>query len=110
MNLHVGELLKAWRKQKKVTRKHLSLESGISLATVKRWETGQTQPRLAELEAVLSALHVSSAQRQEALALVNAPRAVQRLREMTGTGPPLRGDLLRAMRVRQGWTQQETAK
>ena len=64
---------------------------------------------MAELEAVLAALEVSAAQREEALARVAAPRAVDRLRETPRAGPPLRGDLLRALRMRRGWTQQETA-
>ena len=109
MTSHVGELLKAWRKRKKLTCDHLSHRSGISRTTLTRWEAGQTQPRMAELEAVLTALEVSFAQRQEAFAHIEAPRAVQRLREVAGASPPVRGDLLRAMRLRQGWTQQETA-
>ncbi len=110
MTSHVGELLIAWRKRKKLTSGNLSRQARISRTTLTRWEAGQTQPRIAELEAVLTALEVSPAQRQEALAHIEAPRAVQRLREVAGESPPVRGDLLRAMRLRQGWTQQNTAK
>ncbi len=109
MTSHVGELLKAWRKPKKLTRENVCRQAGISRTTLTRWEAGETQPRMAELEAVLTALEVSQGQRQEALAHIEAPRAVQRLREVAGESPPVRGDLLRAMRLRQGWTQQATA-
>ncbi len=105
------ELLNTWRKQKRLSFKELARQSGVSGATLSRWEAGRTQPRMAELEAVLAALQVSPTQRQEALALMEAPRALQQLRETPGAGgPPVSGDLLRAMRLRKGWTQQETAR
>ena len=110
MTSHVGELLKAWRKSKKITGIDLSRQAGISRTTLTRWEAGQTLPRIVELEAILIALQASPVQRQEALAHIQAPRAVKLLREVAGAVLPVRGDLLRAMRLRQGWTQQETAQ
>jgi transcriptional regulator with XRE-family HTH domain len=110
MVIHFGELLKTWRKQKKLSYKDLSMLSGVSGATLARWESGRTQPRMAEMDAVLNSLQVPAAQREQALALLETPRAVQRLRETAGAGPPVSGDLLRAMRLRRGWTQQETAQ
>jgi transcriptional regulator with XRE-family HTH domain len=107
----IGALLKAWRRQKNLTGADLAGQAGISRATLTRWESGQTQPRMVELEAVLTALAASPAQRQEALAHLQAPRAVKLLREVAGgLLPPVRGDLLRTMRLRQGWTQQQTAQ
>ena len=41
---------------------------------------------------------------------MEAPRAVKRLRDVVDISPPVSGDLLRAMRMRRGWTQQATAK
>lgn len=110
MTSPVGALLKAWRKSQKLTGKNLARQSGIDPTTLWRWESGQTQPRIAELEAVLTALNATPLQRQEALAYIEAPRAVQRLREVAGSRPAVRGDLLRALRLRRGWTQQETAQ
>jgi transcriptional regulator with XRE-family HTH domain len=105
----LGELLKAWRTAKGLSLEALFRRSGISGATVSRWETGRTQPRLAELSAVLTALGVSDAQKRQVWTLIEAPRAVQQLRRAEGDAPPVGGDLLRAMRLRQGWTQQEAA-
>ncbi len=111
MTSHVGELLKAWRKSKKLTGADLARQSGISRTTLTRWEAGQTQPRMMELEAVLTALQASPAQQQEAFSSLQAPRAVKLLRDVMGANLlPVRGDLLRAMRLRQRWTQQETAQ
>lgn len=109
MVVQYGEILKTWRTNKRLSYKDLSNRSGVSRATLARWETGRTQPRMAELEAVLAVLQISADQRQEVLALLEAPRAVQQLRATAGAGPPVSGDLLRAMRLRRGWTQQETA-
>lgn len=110
MEVQCGSLIKTWRKKSHLSYKDLSMRSGVSAATLSRWEAGRTQPRMAELEAVLSALQVSAMERQQALALMEAPRAIQKLRETAGAGPPVSGDLLRTMRLRRGWTQQETAR
>ena len=109
MTSSVGNLIKAWRKAKKLTGENLARQAGINRTTLSRWEAGRTQPRMTELEAVLFALEVSPMQRLEALAQMEAPRAIKLLREGTGEAYAVRGDLLRTMRLRQGWTQQETA-
>ena len=110
MTSSIGNFIKAWRKAKKFTGKNLAHQAGISRTTLSRWEAGQTQPRMTELEAVLLVLEVSPAQRLEALSHMEAPRAIKLLREVGGEACPVRGDLLRIMRLRRGWTQQETAK
>jgi transcriptional regulator with XRE-family HTH domain len=97
----------------------LSANAGVSLHTLSRWETGAFQPRLSELEATLKALGVSAAQREHALTLMEAPRAVARLREeaeqrqadlveLAGHAPAI-GDLLRAMRLRRRMTIEQVA-
>ncbi len=110
MSLSLGDLLRDWRKNKRLSYKELAGLAGVSEATLARWENGRTQPRLAELEAALTALQVSANQRQQALAGMQAPRAVKRLRTEADGNVPVSGDLLRAMRMRRGWTQQETAQ
>ncbi len=93
--------------------------AGIARVTLNRWETGVFQPRLAELEAVLQALEVTPEQRERALALVEAPRAVIRQRadageskadlvERAGHAPAI-GDLLGAMRRRRRLTLEQAA-
>jgi transcriptional regulator with XRE-family HTH domain len=81
--------------------------SGLSLGKLAR------QPAITELEAVLKALGANAAQRTQAFARIQAPRAVRHLREhILGDGllpPPTVGDLLRVMRLRRGWTQEQVA-
>jgi transcriptional regulator with XRE-family HTH domain len=110
---HVGTLLWEMRTTTTWTLGKLAERAGISKAALSRWEAGLRQPRVTELEAVLSALGASSAQRSLALARISAPRALRQLRQAvssTDLGAPLSaGDLLRAMRLRGGWTQEQVA-
>lgn len=86
--------------------------AGVARATLHRWERGKFYPRLPELDAVLAVLEATPQQKRRAVALVDAPRAQTQVREdihrfgqMSGIGPiPGRGDLLRALRLRQGLT------
>lgn len=91
----------------------LAQRAGVSKATLSQWETGKRQPRIPELEAVLDALNVSAARRAVLLAALAEPRALRRLRQVAaddlGT-PPHIGDLLRALRLRRRWTQEQTGK
>jgi transcriptional regulator with XRE-family HTH domain len=104
----IATLLKTWRTERGFSLSGLALKAGIGKATLSRWEAGQKLPRIAELESVIDALGVSSAQRHEALVSLEVPRALHRLRE-TNQDVPLRGDLLRAMRMRRRRTQTEVA-
>src|SRR5688572_1766966 len=99
----LGTLLREWRTSRGLSLGGLALKASVGKATLSRWESGASRPRIAELEAVLDALRSSPAQRLEALAGIEAPRAAQRLRAAPAGGPPVRGDLLRAMRLRRGW-------
>jgi len=91
----------------------LARQAGVSKAALSQWEAGSRLPRVAELEAVLDALGAPPSERALALASIDAPRALRRLRNPganAGLGPPsMAGDLLRAMRVRKGWTQEQVA-
>jgi transcriptional regulator with XRE-family HTH domain len=106
----LGEFLRQLRKTQRLTLAQAGERAGVSFVTLSRWETGQFQPRLPELEAVLAALGVTPYQRTQALALIDAPRAIAQLREeaqerlpdlveIAGHAPAI-GDLLRAMRLR----------
>ncbi len=110
MRLSTGERLKEWRQLRGLTLRGLAQKAGVHASTLSRWEAGQRQPSLHELERILEALGASSLQRIEVLRGVEAPRAIRRLRELSPQrSPTVSGDLLRAMRMRQGWTQAETA-
>ncbi len=92
--------------------------AGLHRTTLHRWEKGQAQPRLSELAALLSALEVSEPQKRSALSLMDAPRAarmvwqeVMQIAAQTGVSAmPHGGDLLRAIRMRQGLSLEEAAR
>ena len=113
MTSHIGSLIRDWRMERKLSLGALSLKADVHKATLSRWERQEQQPRVSELEAVLTALQVTDTQRREALALLDAPRAVIQLRNLTGAGlalsPPTAGDLLRAIRLRRGLTLEQAA-
>ncbi len=110
----VGTLLWEMRTAGGWSQGQLARLSGVSKAALSQWESGARLPRIPELEAVLSALQANAAQRARVFAHVEAPRALRRLRqsaEINGMGaPPVVGNLLRAMRLRKGWTQEQTAQ
>lgn len=113
MQEHVGTLLWEMRTARGLSVGELARRAAISKATLSYWEAGTRQPRVPELETVLVALHATETQRAQALAVIDAPRSMRQLRldePSSGLGtPPVLGDLLRAMRLRRGWTQEQTA-
>lgn len=110
--------LRQLRRERGWTLERTAQEAGIARVTLNRWETGVHQPRLHELEAVLTALAVTAQGRRAVLAAMDAPRAAVQARNeweeiarLNGVGPmPDGGDLLRAMRLRQGLSQGEVAR
>jgi transcriptional regulator with XRE-family HTH domain len=115
----LGAYLRELRTSRQVALSRLAERAQISRTTLTRWEAGGSQPRLPELEAVLTALGTSAAERERTLAMIQAPRAVRRLREETTTATlrgsledaamPTGGDLLRAMRRRRGLSLEQVA-
>ena len=96
----------------------LAQQAGVSKSSLSRWEASLSQPRMTELTAVLDALGATPAQRSLACAQLDAPRALRQLRQpqsdptsdKNGFGAPLTaGDLLRALRLRRGATQDQVA-
>jgi transcriptional regulator with XRE-family HTH domain len=118
--MQLGDYLRQLRRSQRSTLAQLSANAGVSQRTLSRWETGAFQPRLAELEITLRALGAGTAQWERALSLMEAPRAVARLREeaqerkadlveLAGQAPTT-GDLLRAMRLRRRLTVEQVAQ
>jgi transcriptional regulator with XRE-family HTH domain len=101
----IAALLRDWRQQRGLSQGGLARNAGVSTSTLSRWEAGRRQPSMPELERVLAALRVPEPQRLAALKAVQAPRALISVQEQAGDSPPVTGDLLRAMRLRRGWTQ-----
>jgi transcriptional regulator with XRE-family HTH domain len=104
----IGTFLKELRTSRQMSLNRLAERAQLSKRTLSYWEAGTYQPCLPELEALLTALDATQEQREQAFALVNAPRATRRLRADSRAlwleaelGPmPSGGDLLRAMRYR----------
>ena len=109
----VGSLLREMRTATGWSLGALAQRAGVSKAALSQWESGLRQPRIPELEATLEALRAAPAQRARVFACMEAPRALRYLKIPSATaelGPlPSASDLLRAMRLRGGWTQEQVA-
>lgn len=112
----LGNYLRQLRLAAAFSMNQLAQKAQISQSTISRWEADKNRPSIQELESVLSALGASELQTKYALTKLNAPRAVMRLKEtqgdllLWGNRAPAYGDLLRAMRLRKGWTLDECAR
>jgi len=108
----IGAWIRHARQQRGLSQHALAQRARLAPSTLNRWEHEQTRPSIPELEQVLLAMGVSTAERLEALRLLNAPRALTTLQQLTRQTPhpsgelhpPLLGDLLRALRLRRGWS------
>lgn len=120
--MSLGKQLNHWRQEKGWTIGQLAVRSGVSKASLSRWEAELTQPRVRELEAVLDALALSEVMRVTAFSHIGSVRAVKRVVsspskiavQRTPENPlcgelPRTGALLRALRSRIGHTQWEVA-
>jgi transcriptional regulator with XRE-family HTH domain len=113
----IGVWLQQARLQRGVSQYALAQRAHLSPSTINRWERGVTRPSIYELEQALQALGASSAERLEALRLLDAPRALMTLQQFSRQqphpsgelNPPLLGDLLGALRRRQGWSVAQVA-
>jgi transcriptional regulator with XRE-family HTH domain len=118
MGHDLGILLRRWRHERALSLTALAARAGLAKGTLSGWETGHHQPRLRQLEALLTTLDVSPDERTTALTLIDAPRAY---RSLASTAPPLVADqkeedrpvpghFLRALRQRRGLTLNAVAR
>lgn len=115
-----GTFVRTLRTARNISLSGLANRAGVAKSTLSRWEAGRALPRLAELESLLGALDASPDQRRRALEMIDAPRALIKIREVDRhvasqadadmVQAPAVGDLLRAMRVRRGRTVEEIAR
>lgn len=117
MTHQLAAVLRQLRKARSLTLEQAAQRASLSRSALTRWENGVNQPRLTELNALLTALDATEAQRYQVLALVDAPRARTKQHELlvqvgenAGIGSlPVGGDLLRALRQRRGFSTEQTA-
>ena len=106
-----SEVIRDLRHGRCLSPRQLSVLSGVSKATLSRWEAGVYLPRLPELTRVLDALDASSAERARCLHAFDAPRAVLALRRDPDAAVSLSlGDMLCGLRTRAGKTQADVAR
>jgi transcriptional regulator with XRE-family HTH domain len=119
MESGIGLFLRELRSSRQISLGRLAEKAAVGKSTLSQWETGVYQPDLPTLEAVLKALSVSAAQRERALTLIQAPRAVRQAQDALGAQAaalgiddlpiPTPGELLRAMRHRRRLSLEQVA-
>ena len=111
----IGNFIRTARKKRGWTQNELARKAGVAFRTINRWESGKSLPRLFELERTLDLFAVTRSERQRLLNTFHTPGSlarVQNLWKVSGDygGLPHSGFLLRALRHRKGWTQEEVAR
>lgn len=105
----IGDYLRDLRLSRRISLRDLARLAGVNASTLSRWEAGVTCPSNHELTAVLRALKASDRESEEAWERLRAPRALSHAKQQAPFPMPLHGDLWRAMRLRKGWTLEQTA-
>lgn len=108
----LGVYLSQLRVAKGVSVTELAKTMGVRRATVSEWLAGKRRPRLSDLLHLLDLLQITEAQRRRAVSLYQAPTTIflPEAVAQVGEASPHGGDLLRALRMRRGWTQEQTAQ
>ncbi len=115
----LGKLLKNLRQQRGLTQEKLALKAQVTARVLRYWESDAQFPREAELENVLNALEASAQEKKLIYALLpdtRMVRIVQNVAVANRTAASLLGqmlgigDLMRAMRLRRSWTQEQFAE
>ena len=117
MNPNFSAEMRRLRKRSHLTQTQLAKRAGIAPRTLGYWEAGERLPRTPELLATLMALGATPAERLPLLAMLALPSTRNREVSVASnfstnfmTEWVNAGDLLRAMRVRQGATQEAVAQ
>ena len=112
-----GEYFRTLRKRCGLSQAKLGEKAGIAVRTLAYWEAGEREPRVDELTHAFEAMEVSTADKACVLALLRSVRGAQfasqqavcqQIAPSLGHLPNL-GDLVRAMRMRKGWSREQLA-
>ena len=118
----LGSIIQSNRQVKGLSLGTLAERAGINKSTLSRWETGKSRPYVHELIRVLDILEVPQETQVLCLQQIGAPRSERHIAQLSApisslidspqqTKLPISGgELLRTLRTRQGFTQQETAQ
>lgn len=114
----LGKRLLELRRRHGFSQERLAANAGVSVRAIQYWEAGRQMPRDVELDQVLTALNATPSERALAYAALPDQRGIRLMRRMEAEsvavaallGPlPGIGDLIKALRVRSGKTQQQLA-
>ena len=73
----IGEILKAARQRRGLSLGALALKSGVSKASLSRWEAGKSVPYIRELNRVMESLELSDSERRQCGQALEVPRALE---------------------------------
>lgn len=115
----LGAELRRLRESHGMEQQAVARTAKIAVSTLRRWETGEFQPSISELDDILKALNADT----PAIQIwfynqIQGPRAGNALRllakkkgiDVLSQFLPGSGDLLRSMRTRRGWTSRQLAQ
>lgn len=109
----LGIFIKELRRKRGLSQRQLADVAQIAVRTLAYWESGERVPRCAELDCALLALQACPTEKAHAASLVSPPRGTRLVRRDTRKEAllvaPGVGDLLRAIRLRVGWSQARLA-
>ena len=112
----IGSIIQQSRLEKGMSLGVLAERAGVNKSTLSRWESEKNKPSIREITSVFDALDLSEALRRQCLQQLNQPRSARHLSRITPPAigsallPVSGGELLRAMRVRGGFTQADAAR
>jgi transcriptional regulator with XRE-family HTH domain len=109
----IASIIQTSRKEKGMSLGILAERAGINKSTLSRWESGKTKPHVHELACVLDVLGITDYLRRQCLQQIGQPRSERDLlanHASSSTLPVSGGELLRALRIRVGFTQTDAAR
>lgn len=109
----ISSVLRQARLRNELSLGALADRSGITKATLSRWEAGKSRPNAPELVRVLEILGIPDEERRRCVQQLGSRQAERFLSETSPETTPLPitgGELLRALRLRAGRTQAEAAQ
>ncbi|WP_309720972.1 helix-turn-helix transcriptional regulator [Armatimonas sp.] len=109
----IAYVIQQARQERQLSLGALALKSGVSKATLSRWEAGKVRPHAPELLKVLEVLEIPEPLCRQCLQQLGTPQAERYLAQMISEDqklPVSGGELLRALRQRANRSQADTAR